>query len=213
MRMIKPIAYLGIGAAVAVLLLGVGGCAAYLPPGAGVYGGVGVNYYSPLYYNGFVVYYDNLGSPYYYLDGRINYVPRSYPYYGNLVIHYRRYRPEYHRWYRNTGHRYHDYRHPHYGTAYPRHHEWHRPAPVRARPPAVHHYQTQPSYKHRGSSAPPHDGSWQGRRSAPHTTRQHGRYTGRGGPIPPSQAGPARATATRSPPPHGRGAAIGEGAQ
>lgn len=62
--------------------------------------------YQPVYYDGYVVYYDTAGMPYYYYDGDIRYVPRTYVYYDNLVDHYRVYRPYYHRWYVGGGYRY-----------------------------------------------------------------------------------------------------------
>ena len=62
--------------------------------------------YQPAYYNGYVVYYDTAGLPYYYIDGSMYYVPRSYVYYGALCDHYRYHRPYYERWYVSEGHRY-----------------------------------------------------------------------------------------------------------
>ena len=56
--------------------------------------------------NGCVVYYDNVGEPYYYEGGRTVYITRSHPYYGRYVGHYRTYRPYYSRWYSHTGYRY-----------------------------------------------------------------------------------------------------------
>ncbi len=99
-------------ALVTLLMLAMTGCATELPPGVGVYGGVGVSYYSPPFYGGYVVYYDGGGLPYYYRGGRIVYVPRSYVGYRALTIHYQRYRPQYRRWYRDRGYRYHGYHRP-----------------------------------------------------------------------------------------------------
>jgi hypothetical protein len=45
--------------------------------------------YSPLYYNGYAVYYDDWGSPFYYAGGVAFYVPHSYVHYDVLVSHYR----------------------------------------------------------------------------------------------------------------------------
>jgi hypothetical protein len=100
------------GLVIALLMLALTGCAIQLPPGVGAYGygGVGVAYYSPPFYNGYVVYYDGAGLPYYYRGGRIVYVPRSYVGYRALTVHYQRYRQQYHRWYRDRGHRYQGYR-------------------------------------------------------------------------------------------------------
>lgn len=77
----------------ATLLMGLalssvlGGCivaADPLPPP-----GVAVAAYSPLYYNGYVVYYDDGGYPFYYVGGGVRYVPRGYEHYDVLVSHYR----------------------------------------------------------------------------------------------------------------------------
>jgi hypothetical protein len=62
--------------------------------------------YTPTYYNGYVVYYDSYGSPYYYAGDRTYYVPRTYAHYDRLTYHYRTYSPNYHRWYTNRGYRY-----------------------------------------------------------------------------------------------------------
>lgn len=110
--MIAPLVKAGIGSAFAlVLTLGAAGCAVWLPGNDG-YPGAGVDYYSPPYYGGYLVYYDDRGLPYYYRGGRVYHVPRAYSGYGALVGHYQRYRPEYHRWYRSKGYRDHGYRAP-----------------------------------------------------------------------------------------------------
>lgn len=70
--------------------------------------------YEPAYYDGYVVYYDGAGVPYYYVDGDIRYVPRTYVQYGALVHHYSVYRPYYHRWYVGGGYRYKRYHNPHH---------------------------------------------------------------------------------------------------
>jgi hypothetical protein len=66
--------------------------------------------YEPQYYDGYVVYYDDVGRPYYYSDGAIYWVPRTSPVYFRLVNHWRVYRPAYHRWYAGHGYRYRGYR-------------------------------------------------------------------------------------------------------
>jgi hypothetical protein len=110
--MIGSLANGGIASVLALsLTLGMAGCAVWVP-GDGGFVDVGVDYYRPPYYGGYVVYYDGSGLPYYYRGGRVYYVPRSYGRYGALVGHYHRYRPEYHEWYRSKGYRYHDYRAP-----------------------------------------------------------------------------------------------------
>lgn len=87
------------------------GCVASYPPYAA--GDIWVDYYTPRFYNGYPVYYDRIGLPYYYRDKRTVYVPRSYRGYNDLTIHYRRHRPQYRRWYDERGHRYrHVDRHP-----------------------------------------------------------------------------------------------------
>jgi hypothetical protein len=66
--------------------------------------------YRPMYYNGYVVYYDNYARPYYYYGGRVMYVPRGYVGYGALVGHYYAYRPYYAGWYGRYGVRYRTWR-------------------------------------------------------------------------------------------------------
>jgi hypothetical protein len=44
---------------------------------------------SPLYYNGYAVYYDDWGYPFYYSGGVAFYVPRTYAHYDVLLGHYR----------------------------------------------------------------------------------------------------------------------------
>ena len=62
-----------------------GGCvvAAEPPPR------VAVAAYSPLYYDGYAVYYDDFGYPFYYAAGVPYYVPRTYVHYDLLLGHYR----------------------------------------------------------------------------------------------------------------------------
>jgi hypothetical protein len=50
---------------------------------------VAVAAYSPLYYNGYAVYYDDGGYPFYYSGGLALYVPRTYAHYDVLLGHYR----------------------------------------------------------------------------------------------------------------------------
>jgi hypothetical protein len=56
--------------------------------------------YTPLYYNRHVVFYDDFGAPYYYVGGRVYYVPRTSPHYHSYVRHYHAYGPAYQRWHR-----------------------------------------------------------------------------------------------------------------
>ena len=71
---------------------------------------VAVEGYRPLYYNGYVVYYDQVGAPYYYNNGGVAYIPRTYGSYGMYVNHYNTYRGSYYRWNGAYGARYRTYR-------------------------------------------------------------------------------------------------------
>jgi hypothetical protein len=66
----------------------------------------------PEYYDGYVVYYDDIGRPYYYANGAVVWIPATSPYYGRYVAHWRAYGPRYRTWYANYGYRYRAYRHP-----------------------------------------------------------------------------------------------------
>jgi hypothetical protein len=67
--------------------------------------------YTPVYTDdGYMVYYDDYGAPYYYSGGRQVYVPRTYVGYNRLNYHYRTYGPSYRRWYGSHGYRYRTYR-------------------------------------------------------------------------------------------------------
>lgn len=97
----------------AVLFALVAGCA---PLAAGCYvtaEPAGVEYgYEPVYYDNYVVYYDDGGRPYYYDGGRVRYVSYNHPHYSRLSNHYTVHRDRYHRWYSKTGYRYRGYRRP-----------------------------------------------------------------------------------------------------
>ena len=80
------------------------GCYVDLPPPATV------GAYEPLYYDGYVVYYDARGLPYYYAGGEAFWVPPGYAYYDTYVSHYRANWGPYHAWYRRGGFRYRSYR-------------------------------------------------------------------------------------------------------
>lgn len=60
--------------------------------------------YSPLMYNGYVVYYDASARPYYYVGGIRYWVPQVY--WGRYRTHYYRYRTHYWRWHRSRGYHY-----------------------------------------------------------------------------------------------------------
>jgi hypothetical protein len=73
----------------------------------------GVEYgYEPVYYDGALVYYDDVGRPFYYVGGAVVYVPATSPRYAFYVDHWRRYGTQYRRWYVNRGARYRTYRAP-----------------------------------------------------------------------------------------------------
>lgn len=162
---------------------------------------VATNYYTPQYYNGYVVYYNDVGRPYYYYNGSPMYIPETYPNYHVYVTHYHRYRPHYNRWYHSRGHRYHTYRAPGYrGVAV-------RPAPrpvVRHRAPAprpvVRHRgpAPRPVVRHRGPAPRPvvHHGAPPPRRAQPrrNAPRRRAAPVRRGGP-------PVRRSGAPAPPP------------
>ena len=75
-----------------------------VPPPAYAYG------YEPAYYDGYVVYYDDVGRPYYYVDGAVVWIAPGVPEYPRLVAHWRTYGPAYHPWYVHDGYRYRGYR-------------------------------------------------------------------------------------------------------
>lgn len=94
-------------ALLALGLLGSGGC--YVESGLiaapeYAYG------YPPVYYDGYVVYYDGLGRPYYHVNGAVVWIPPTARIYPALVTHWRAYRPAYHHWYHQRGHEYRTYR-------------------------------------------------------------------------------------------------------
>src|SRR5689334_3657587 len=106
-RRMRIVPRLALGAA--LLALG-SGCyvetATAVPTSAEVYTGD----YVPAYYDGYPVYYDSLGRPFYYSNNIVVWIPPSSPYYGGLVNHYHVYGPAYHRWYGAHGYAYHGYR-------------------------------------------------------------------------------------------------------
>ncbi len=73
---------------------------------------VGTDYYRPQYYEGYLVFYDASGMPYYYQSGRVVHIPRTYRGYQAYVSHYRNHRNDYGRWYKSKGQRRHEYRRP-----------------------------------------------------------------------------------------------------
>jgi hypothetical protein len=65
--------------------------------------------YEPMYYDGAVVYYDDVGRPYYYMNGAVVWVAPSSPLYVGFVNHWHMYGPGYRRWYASHGYRYRGY--------------------------------------------------------------------------------------------------------
>jgi hypothetical protein len=66
--------------------------------------------YQPQFYDGYVVYYDQAGRPFYYSNGAVYWVPVTSPVYVGLVNHWHVYGPAYGRWYGNRGFGYRGYR-------------------------------------------------------------------------------------------------------
>lgn len=81
--------------------------------------------YVPAYYDGYVVYYDDIGRPYYYEGGAVVWVSPGSPYYPGLTHHWRVYGPYYRGWYAHYGYRYRPYR---YGPGYYGYHGYSRGA-------------------------------------------------------------------------------------
>jgi hypothetical protein len=71
---------------------------------------VTVDGYDPLYYDGYVVYYDTVGRPFYHVGGVPYWVPRGYVRYDLYMNHYRTHWQRYHNWYGRGGYRYRGYR-------------------------------------------------------------------------------------------------------
>jgi hypothetical protein len=66
--------------------------------------------YEPGFYDGYVVYYDDVGRPFYYVNGVVVWISPGSPHYWPLVHHWRVYGPAYHHWYVHYGYRYRRYR-------------------------------------------------------------------------------------------------------
>jgi hypothetical protein len=98
---------LAVATVMAIAPVGSSACTvAEVPPPEFAYG------YEPQYYDGYVVYYDDVGRPYYYEDGAVVVVPAASSYYVGLVQYGRLHRPEYRRWYADYGWRYRGYHYP-----------------------------------------------------------------------------------------------------
>ena len=132
--MLRSIAFAGVLGLFALQV----GCVAYattepLPPPP-VGGAAVVVDYSPLYYQGNVVLYDDTDyRPYYVVSGRPYYVPRTYVHYDTLVRHYHRSPAAYQRWHTH---------HPEY-----RRYRMHGPRHPSHRAPPPHH--APPQHRHR----------------------------------------------------------------
>jgi hypothetical protein len=92
----------------AAIIVGASASACYveedMPPPAYVEG------YAPQLYDGYVVYFDGVGRPFYYVGGAPVWVPVTSPFYAGLVGHWHTYGFAYNRWYGRYGQRYRGYR-------------------------------------------------------------------------------------------------------
>jgi hypothetical protein len=97
-----------LGAALAGAVLASVGCYAEpygtIPPPEYAYG------YAPTYYDGYVVYYDDGGRPFYYVNGAVVWVPPTVAAYPGLVAHWRAHGPAYRDWHAHVGPTYRGYR-------------------------------------------------------------------------------------------------------
>ena len=75
-----------------------------IPPPDYAYG------YAPVYYDGYLVEYDDAGRPFYYVNGAVVGVPATSPLYPGLVAHWRDFGPHYREWHAHYGTRYRGYR-------------------------------------------------------------------------------------------------------
>ena len=119
-------AVIGIAMA-AVMTFGLASCVVSAEPAPVAASSSTADEYSPLYHDGYVVYFSNAGLPYYYLNGAMVWIPSTHPFYGRYVGYYGRHRHHYWRWNRTHGRRYRTYRRR---TVHRRHPAAHR----RARP-------------------------------------------------------------------------------
>jgi hypothetical protein len=79
-------------------LAGGAGSACYVEEGPPEY----VEGYEPPFYDGYVVYYDEVGRPYYYENGAVVWIAPGSPAYARFAYHWRLYGPGYRRWYATT---------------------------------------------------------------------------------------------------------------
>jgi hypothetical protein len=59
--------------------------------------------YQPMFYNGYLVFFDDWGRPFINVDGEVVFIPTTYVYYTTFVRHFRIHRARYHAWYRTHG--------------------------------------------------------------------------------------------------------------
>lgn len=68
------------------------------------------SYYNPIYHNGYLVFFDAAGLPFFYRDNRQVYISRTDRRFPRYTTHYRTHRDPYRRWYRESGRSHHGYR-------------------------------------------------------------------------------------------------------
>lgn len=66
--------------------------------------------WQPQYYDGYMVYYDQGGQPFYYVNGAAVWIPQSSPYYAQFNGYWRANPYAYSRWHARYGASYHSYR-------------------------------------------------------------------------------------------------------
>lgn len=173
------------------LVLTLSGCTV-TPPRATVTVGAGL--YSPLYYDGYTVFYDDVGVPYYYRGGVRFYVPRTYGRYDVLRRHYYDNPTAYRHWHRRYGTRWRGYRDPRHRDHRIRHDRSrrvvpHARPPSRYRPPPRSRYRPAPRSRSQPRRAPPRS-----RRPSPRYRSQPQRSH-----APPRSHPPPRSPRQRSP--------------
>ena len=65
--------------------------------------GISSAVYQPLFYNGYLVFFDNWGRPFISVDGEVFFIPTTHVYYTTYVRHFRIHRTRYNSWYRTHG--------------------------------------------------------------------------------------------------------------
>ncbi len=143
------------------VLLGPSGCVMAPYPTEVAISGPAVYYYTPLFYQGYVVYYDG-GRPYYYQNGVNIYISTSYSGYRGLVAHYHKYRPQYERWYHAHGVNYRQYRDPRFQSAPPPGARESQPSRDRFSPPQSRNIERDSVPVYRDRTSPSRD-DWTGR--------------------------------------------------